>query len=246
MNEMAFRGGTHAHARRLAMLGFVAVALPRCIEAQSVAAAASYRGGPAHVGVYDGGGRIIAGMQWRFLTDGGVISSPAIVGNRVYIGSGDGHLYALDLRSGKELWSFDAGAPIASSPAVAGDLVIVGTYDGRFVALDARTGAVKWKLSTGPLLPFPWGHESGDRYTSSPTIVNDVALFGAGDGCLYAVDVATGKQRWRVPTDGRIRTSPAMANGVVFATSFDGRVYAFDLSTGKERWRYDTEGVSLN
>jgi outer membrane protein assembly factor BamB len=207
---------------------------------------ASYRGGPAHVGVYRGGGTTIVGMQWRFPTDGDVISSPAVVGDRVYVGSGDGHLYALDRVSGAKIWSFDAGAAIASSPAVANGLVLVGSYDGHFFAVDAGTGAVKWRMSTGPLLPFPWGHESGDRYTSSPTIAKDVALFGAGDGYVYAVDVASGKVRWRAKTDGRVRTSPAVANGVVFASSFDGRVYAFDLATGKQRWRYDTEGASLN
>jgi outer membrane protein assembly factor BamB len=229
----------------LAVAGFAAPALTSRAGSQS-SVAASYRGGPAHLGVYSGGGTTIAGMQWRFLTDGGVVSSPAVVGDRVYIGSGDGHLYALELRTGARLWSFFAGSPIASSPTVARGLVIFGGYDGQFFAVDARTGAAKWRVSTGPLVPFPWGHESGDRYTSSPTIVNDVAFFGAGDGYVYAVDVATGKQKWRGKTDGRIRTSPAVANGLVFVSSFDGRVYAFDFATGKERWRYDTEGVSLN
>ncbi|MGH7618576.1 MAG: PQQ-binding-like beta-propeller repeat protein, partial [Gemmatimonadaceae bacterium] len=132
------------------------------------------------------------------------------------------------------------------SAAVARGTVIFGSYDGHFFGVDSRTGAVKWKLATGPLVPFPWGHESGDRYTSSPTIANDVAVFGAGDGHIYAVDVATGHVRWRAETQGRVRTSPAVQNGVVFVSSFDGRVYAFGLSTGKQRWRFDTDGAALN
>jgi outer membrane protein assembly factor BamB len=209
-------------------------------------APASYRGGPAHPGAYSGGGTTIAGLQWRFLTGGDVVSSPAIDAGVVYVGSGDGMLYAIDLERGTKRWSYAAGAPIAASPSVAHGLVYAGSYDGRFFAVDARSGAQRWTVRTGPVVPFPWGHESGDRYTSSPTIADGLAVFGAGDGFVYAVDALTGRQRWRAKTDGRVRGSPAVVNGTAFVGSFDGRVYAFDLRTGKERWRYDTEGASLN
>jgi outer membrane protein assembly factor BamB len=204
-----------------------------------------FRGGATHTGAYVGGGSTIVGMRWRFLTNGDVISSPTIVGGVGYVGSGDGNLYALDLAKGAKLWSANLGGSIASSPAVANGLVFVGTYDGRFFAVDAHSGVVRWTLSTGPLVPFPWGHESGDRYTSSPTVLDGTVVFGAGDGYVYAVDAASGKSRWRAKTSGRVRGSPAVANGVVFIGSFDGRVYSFDLATGKERWHYDTEGASL-
>src|SRR6185436_20122892 len=105
--------------------------------------------------------------------------------------------------TGARRWSHDAGSSVSSSPAVAAGLVLFGTYDGRFLAVDARTGALRWRMNTGALVSFPWGHESGHRYTSSPTIIGNVAVFGGGDGYVYAVDVPTGKTRWRSRTDGR-------------------------------------------
>jgi outer membrane protein assembly factor BamB len=154
-------------------------------------------------------------------------------------------MYALDRSSGAVRWKRDMGSPIASSPAVATRRVFFGTRDGRFHALDAATGDVRWVLATGPDAPWPWGHESGDVYTSSPVYVNGTVIFGAGSGRVYAADATTGKERWRAATGGRVRSSPAVADGRVFVGAADGRVYAFDLATGALRWRYETEGVKL-
>jgi len=59
-----------------------------------------------------------------------IVSSPAISGNTLYIGSDDGHLYGLDKRTGKKIWSYNLGVPIASSPAISGNTLYIGAYDG--------------------------------------------------------------------------------------------------------------------
>ena len=72
-----------------------------------------FRGGPSRTGVYPASpGSALVGLQWRFMTDGDVISSPTVVGRTVYVGSGDGRLYALDRSAGTRKWAFDAGNPI--------------------------------------------------------------------------------------------------------------------------------------
>src|SRR6185369_14708160 len=80
----------------------------------ALADSATFRGGPAHTGVYAGTPIASAPhLKWRFKTGGRVISSPAIVGNTVYAGSADGKLYAVDLASGAEKWKFATKARIA-------------------------------------------------------------------------------------------------------------------------------------
>ena len=229
----------------------VLVSLPACREGQAQAAPAQdssmFRGGPSRTGVYSASpGSALVGLQWRFMTDGDVISSPTVAGQTVYVGSGDGRLYALDRTAGTRKWAFAARNPIPSSPAVGGGAVYFGTRDGQFFAVDAASGRQRWKVSTGPLVPWPWGHESGDVYTSSPAFANGVVYFGAGDGRVYAVDAATGKERWRAQTGGRVRASPAVDASRVYVGAADGRVYAFDRASGAERWKFDTEGVKLN
>lgn len=77
-------------------------------------------------------GLTLAGKPaWTFATRARVESSPAIAGDRVYIGSNDGRFYVLGLTNGAKLWEFNAGAPLSASPAIANGRVVIGTQDGR-------------------------------------------------------------------------------------------------------------------
>jgi outer membrane protein assembly factor BamB len=228
----------------VALIG-VLITTPSIITAQYSWQPRSFRGDATHRGVYNGGGANLVGLQWRFLTDGDVVSSPTIADSTVFVGSSDGRLYALDLRTGRERWHFDAGAAVTSSPAVTETAVYFGTYDEHFLAVDRRTGSLLWRRAAGPVMALPWGHESGDRYTSSPAIAGQTVVFGAGDGQVYAVDASSGRVRWKAATGGRVRSSPAISDGMVVVGSFDGCIYAFDLATGTRRWRYATEGAGL-
>jgi outer membrane protein assembly factor BamB len=216
------------------------------VRAQS-GAALMFRGGAEHHGYYDSpAGQSLVGLQWRFPTGGSVISSPAVSGNLVYAGSGDGKLYALSRSTGALRWSYQADSAIASSPAVGHGAVFFTSRSGRIYAVDAVTGRLRWFRATDSLLPFPWGHESGDHYISSPVLAGEMVIVGAGDGGVYALAPATGRVLWRGWTGGRVRSSPAVAGDRVYAGSADGSLYCFDLKTGARRWRFDTDGAHLN
>jgi len=212
-----------------------------------VAQTGGFHGGVDHTGVYEAAvGRFFGGIQWRFQTDGDVVASPVRWRETVYIGSGDGNLYALSLDKGEKKWSFDAGSPISSTVSIGEGTIYFGTRDGRLHAVDAVRGLLKWQFKTSAEVPLIWGHESGDYYTSSPAYDSGLVVFGAGDGNVYAVSAKDGKQRWHAQTGGRVRSSPAISAGRVFVGSMDGRIYCFDLKSGRQLWNYETEGASLN
>lgn len=214
-------------------------------RAEDNPATATFRGGPAHVGVYPGqGAPDFGGLRWRFETEGPIRSSPAVAGGRIYVGSADGHVYAVDL-DGRQVWKTGLGTAVTASPAVAGGRVFVQGRTGEVVALAAASGAVEWRVPTGADAPLDWGFESGDLYVSSPVVTGGKVLIGGGDGHLYALDAANGKTLWKVKTGGRVRSSPAVSDGVVYAGSMDGSLYAVDLATGQSKWRFDTVGASL-
>lgn len=102
--------------------------------------------------------------QWFYLTDGANESSPAIAGNNIYFGSGDGKLYSLNKNTGALNWSYTVGSPINSSPVIEGNMVLFGADDGKVyvlesnpvsppsglnaVAADARTINLSWTDNT--------------------------------------------------------------------------------------------------
>lgn len=63
---------------------------------------------------------------WEFPTRGRVDSSPAIVGDRVFIGSSDGNLYELGLRDGKLRDKFVIGKAVTASPAIGEGCLVIG------------------------------------------------------------------------------------------------------------------------
>jgi outer membrane protein assembly factor BamB len=212
-----------------------------------------FRGNLQHAGVYDAKGVPKLGkVKWRFHTAGQVISSPAIAGNNIYVGSTDGNFYAVDREKGTQKWKFEAKSRITSSAAVADGIVYFGAYNGAFYALDASNGQLKWKFETGgerrfsakhlhgsqpaaETMPDPW-----DCYLSSPVVANGTVYFGSGDGNVYALNAASGAVQWKFKTGDVVHASPAIANGTVFIGSWDSYFYALDAANGKERWRFKT------
>jgi len=64
-----------------------------------------------------------------------ITSSPVIVGDVVYFGANDGNFYALEVATGRKLWSYRFGVPVASTAAVTGNTLVVATWDGIVYAL---------------------------------------------------------------------------------------------------------------
>ncbi len=94
-------------------------------------------------------------LKWIFTAapSGFVLSSSPAYGNgKVYIGSNNGTLYAINAVTGKEVWSYFAGDTHEfSSPVYANGLVYVSNTNGYLYCLDAPTGNVKWIDYTGSL-----------------------------------------------------------------------------------------------
>ncbi len=179
--------------------------------------------------------RGLHGMQPRSQTFADMfdvyLSSPLVVDGRVYFGSGDGHVYAVDAATGKLAWKFATGDVVHASPAYADGLVVVGSWDGRLYALDATTGAQRWAYQAG--VDALIHNQQG--FQSSAAIAHGTVYVGCRDGHLYAIDLHTGAQKWNVDTEGSwVNASPAVAGGrVYFATSDTARYQVVDAATGR-------------
>ena len=161
-------------------------------------------------------------------------SSPAVAASTLYVGSRDGHVYALGL-DGKLKWKTDMGATIVASPAVADGVVYEGDMEGKLFALDAASGKLRWKARAEGNAFFR------GEFQSSPAVAEGMVYIGSRDGFLYAFDATNGERKWRFDHKGGwVPTSPAVARGLVFCGSSDGEfVNAVDAKTGVQKWRWD-------
>jgi outer membrane protein assembly factor BamB len=163
-----------------------------------------------------------------------LMSSPAVAGGVVYIGSGDHYVYALDATTGALRWKFKTGNVVHASPAVADGTVYIGSWDRNMYALDAATGHVRWRFQTG---------DDRDIYNQvgiagSAAVVNGAVYFGCRDSHFYALDARTGHLRWKHDDHGSwVIGSPAVRDGIVyFTTSDERRFFALDVATGAVRF----------
>ena len=167
-----------------------------------------FRGDPGLTGVADGALPGKPALLWTYKTGGPVKSSAVIGGGKVFIGSNDGQVHALDFASGKELWSIKAGAAVDAAPLLANGTVFVGTIEGLFYALEASTGKQLWKYATE-------GKIMGSANLAGPNGGATRVLIGSYDFKLYCLDATNGKPLWTYETGNYINGSCAVANGLV-------------------------------
>ena len=162
------------------------------------------------------------------------LSSPALDGGVLFIGSGDHNVYALDAATGRVRWKFTTGNVVHASPAVAGGIVYIGSWDRYMYALDEQTGALRWKFITGDDRTIY--NQVG--IAGSAAVANGIVYFGCRDSTFYALDARDGHLRWKHDEHGSwVIASPAIRNGTVYYTASDERkLFALDASTGKERF----------
>jgi outer membrane protein assembly factor BamB len=177
---------------------------------------------------------------WKFKTAGRVRSSPAYAQGVVYVGSMDGYLYALDGDNGKLLWKFATEGSsfdpdkisfdrisIISSPAIGKALVLIGSRDGHLYAVDRATGKQQWSVDH----KMSW-------VVASPALTDELVLIGTGDAEVFqAVEIGTGREKWRFNAKARIFASGTIAEDVVYVAAQDGTFHALSITTGAELWR---------
>jgi outer membrane protein assembly factor BamB len=144
---------------------------------------------------------------------------------------------------GEKKWHVDAAVNVAG-----GKVLVPTSYldkekvgERALYCLNADTGAEVWKA---PLALNPWGGASvgGDTVVVPGSSVgyyfNDIK---GAKGDLSALDLATGKPRWKKDLPGGVVGAAAVADGQVVCTATDGKVRAYKLADGDRSWLYDAK-----
>jgi outer membrane protein assembly factor BamB len=165
-------------------------------------------------------------VLWKFTAEQAIEGAVAVADGVVYVGSFDEHLYAVDLKTGKQKWKYKAG-PIKSAPAVNGDAVLVGDLDGTLHCVSTK-GSKRWSFEAGAEI-------GGINFW------RDQVLCTSHDEHLYCL-TKDGVKRWKFKVDGPVYGAPAVAEGKTFLVGCDSRLHVLDIATGKELRAVDLEG----
>ena len=135
-------------------------------------------------------------------------AAPIVVEGVMYVSGADGYVWALDAKTGEELWRYKHASPFDVSlccgnvnrgVAVGHGMVYLATLNAHLVALDARSGERVWDVTAGDV-------RAGESRTVAPLLVKDMVLVGSSGGefgtrgHLDAFDARTGERRWRCYT----------------------------------------------
>jgi outer membrane protein assembly factor BamB len=159
---------------------------------------------------------------WRRRLPGAGLTAPVCAAGRVFVGATDGTVRALDAASGETVWQAYCRAAVVHPPAYWNGRVLFGSCDGALYCVDASDGRLLGRAELAPehrfvnimnrlMSAWPLG---GGVVVSGDGIAYTAAGSTAADGAaVAAVDVATGKFRWR-ETFTLDRKEPRLSFGV--------------------------------
>lgn len=202
---------------------------------------------------------------WTFKCEDEIRASPLLYQGKVFIGSYDYNLYALDAINGSFVWKYPTEGGVVTRPAVYENEIFFGSEDGNLYVLNVRTGKLLWTYSTnGPVRSSPriaeelvvfgsddhrlyvlsiphsralWTFSAADAIRSTPLIAQERIYVGCESGDFYCLDLR-GELKWRQQARRAITASPILVGQALYFPSLDGMLYAMEARTGWMLWRF--------
>lgn len=167
----------------------------------------------------------------------------AIAGDRLYVATGQGLLFAINAKDGKEIWRKNIGSPMRSAPKVQGGILYISTVDDQLFAISGGTGEIEWQHRG-------MGERVGFLSAVSPAIGDNIVVVTYTSGDIYGLSADTGQELWSDSLATPRKTSATsvfagfagdavIAGGVAFASSSNGLSAATHILSGKRLWEQE-------
>ena len=154
-----------------------------------------------------------------------ITSDPVVVGNTVYVGTHAGRIAALDVASGKRLWTAKDGALGPVWP-VAGSLFFVSDTN-KLMRIRESDGRIFWSVD------LPNFTQKNPRRSVrivghyGPVLAGGQLIVASDDGVLRVFDPVTGELQRRVSIPDGATSAPIFANGTMYIVSTKGELHSF-------------------
>jgi len=161
--------------------------------------------------------------------------------NKLFLGSENGKIYALNAETGKLDWQANIKGEVLSAPAIDSGILVVNSSSGVMKAFNATTGEELWKIEQDtPALTL--------RGISAPSIAAGGVFVGTPDGNLSVYILENGQQGWAAivgePSGSTefervidVDASPVIFGDKVYSISSRGHLVAIELRTGQIAWK---------
>jgi len=172
--------------------------------------------------------------RWDFnVGDIDALAEPVIAGDRVFQGTMEGYVYALNLASEKGMkriaWKFKAMGSVNTAVSVEKGRVYFGANGGSVYCLDEEDGDLLWEFKAQK------AEEGARKHFTSPVLYKDRLYIGGADKQLYCLDAENGAMLWQLETDDWIRSSPYVDDHSIYVATISGRLYQLNHK-GKIQW----------
>ncbi len=168
---------------------------------------------------------------------------------RLYVTTGFGMAFALDVEDGQTIWSQRLPGPSRAAPTVSGGRMFAITLDNQTAALATEDGRRLWTHSGIEETALLLG-------AASPAVSGSTVVIPYSSGEIFSLLVENGRMLWNEalsainPIDpiadlAHIRGMPVIDRGAVLAISHSGRMIAVDLRRGARAWDIDLGGVQM-
>ena len=160
----------------------------------------------------------------------------------LFVANENGVVHAIDA-GGKVRWKFETGKPIRAQPRVIGKFVYVASDSGYLYKLARDTGTEAWRAridqDSEPRIPTNQEKSRWDRYGSGVVSDGRHLYVASRDKNLYALDLKTGAERWRLTAGDIMTATPVLYRDSVIFAAYDGKVRAVSVKDAAPRWTYD-------
>jgi outer membrane protein assembly factor BamB len=174
--------------------------------------------------------------RWRF-NSAPIESSPLLRGNRIYVGTWDHNVYAINAHTGRKIWGFKTDDQVNTSAAYWNGRIFIANDGGSLYALSAKTGRLLWSAQS----QSKFG--SREFWYATPTVAYGRVYIGNTDGTMYVYGAKSGKLLWARSLGTYIYGAAAVSDRRVFVGTYDGAFYALDAATGDTIWRINARGA---
>jgi outer membrane protein assembly factor BamB/HEAT repeat protein len=195
-------------------------------------------------------------------------ASPALSGDRLYLGCENGAFLCLSAEDGRVLWQQQQDT-FRASPVVGDDIVVAASWTGEVYCWETKAGRQRWRRqAAGQVLGCPalgsdfvvvgdwkgdltclglddgrerWRFQAGGEIHGSAALADDSVIIATDDGSAYRVAAEDGRLLWQTAIGSRLRASPAVAADRVILGSGDGSLCAAAIADGSLLWRTKAE-----